>query len=64
MKFSFDLGTLLIVFKQIKEFITKESENTNKALELTNEAFIDTYDYLKNKKGEYKTNTMLAKKWR
>lgn len=63
----FDVKILLTVFKDATTYLTKytdkKRENVIQAHKALNSAFIKTYDYLRNKKGEYITNTDLADIW-
>ena len=63
----FDVRMLWMVFKDTFTYLTgeadKKKEDVIQAHKVLNSAFIQTYDYLRNKKGEYVTNTDLAEIW-
>ncbi len=63
----FDIKMLWSVFKDVGSFLSgkasTEKSNRIKAHKKINEAFIQTYDYLRNNNGEYITNTKLADIW-
>ncbi|MGG9972762.1 hypothetical protein ACQ33O_13300 [Ferruginibacter sp. SUN002] len=63
MAATFEIGILWTVFKDVRDFLTGNAENNINAHEAINDAFINTYDYLKNKNGEYLPNPNLAKDW-
>lgn len=67
MATAFDIKILWVVFKDIGTFLTGQADkkkdgivNAHKAI---NTAFIKTYDYLRNKNGQYVSNTELAEVW-
>lgn len=63
----FDIKILVTTFKEIGTFLMgqagKRKENVINAHEAINTAFIKTYDYLRNKNGQYIPNTDLAEVW-
>ncbi len=67
MAAAFDIKILWSVFKEIGTFLTGQSDkkkdiviNAHKAI---NTAFIKTYDYLRNKNGDYVPNLELSEVW-
>jgi hypothetical protein len=67
MATAFDIKILWSVFKDIGTFLTGQADkkrdnvvNTHKSI---NTAFIKTYDYLRNRNGQYVPNTELAEIW-
>ena len=67
MATAFDIKILWTVFKDIGTFLTgqsdKKKESVINAHIAINTAFIKTYDYLRNNKGQYVPNTELAEVW-
>jgi hypothetical protein len=67
MATAFDVKMLWNAFKDTFSYVTgqadKKKENVIQAHKTLNSAFIQTYDYLRNKKGQYITNTDLAEIW-
>ena len=64
---AFDIKLLWSVGKDTLTFLSgkaeKKKENTIEAHKAINTAFIKTYDYLRNKNGEYVPNPELAEVW-
>lgn len=62
-----DIKFLWTVFKNIRTFLTskadKRKDNVVNAHKSINTAFIKTYDYLRNRNGQYVPNTELAEFW-
>lgn len=67
MATAFDIKLLWSVFKDIGTFLTgqadKKKDNVVNAHNSINTAFIKTYDYLRNRNGQYVPNTELAEVW-
>jgi len=67
MASAFDIKILWTVFKDIGTFLSgqadKKKGNTIEAHRAINTAFIKTYDFLRNRKGQYLPNTELAEVW-
>ncbi|MBW8326586.1 MAG: hypothetical protein K0M50_17610 [Prolixibacteraceae bacterium] len=62
-----DIIVFWTVVKDVHSFLSgradNKKENTIEAHKAINTAFIKTYDYLRNKKGEYVPNPELAEVW-
>lgn len=67
MATAFDSKILWTVFKYVGTFLTgqadKKKYNVVNAHKSINTAFIKTYDYLRNRNGQYAPNTELAEIW-
>lgn len=67
MATAFDIKILWTVFKDIGTFLTGQAEkkkiNTIESHKAINTAFIKTYDYLRNRNGQYIPNPELAEVW-
>ena len=67
MEGTFQIKTLYIVLKDIFTFLNGKSgekkANIIAARKATNDAFIQTYDYLRNQKGNYVPKPELATAW-
>lgn len=67
MATAFDIKILWTVFKDIGTFLSgladKKKTNVVNAHKAINTAFIKTYDYLRNRNGQYVPNTELAEVW-
>jgi hypothetical protein len=67
MAAALDIKILWTIFNDIRAFLTGQSEkkkiNTIEAHKAINTAFIRTYDYLRNRKGQYLPNPELAEVW-
>lgn len=67
MATAFDIKILWTAFKDVGTFLTgqadKKKDNVVNAHKSINTAFIKTYDYLRNRNGQYVPNTELAEIW-
>jgi len=59
----FEIQTLLSVYENIKDSLRGRSENIIHGHKVINSAFIKTYDYLRNRNGQYLPNPELAELW-
>lgn len=63
MSFSFDLLGLFNMVKTVYDELISRDAKTIEAMELVNEAVIDTHHYLHHQNGAYVSNPALAKQW-
>lgn len=63
MATAFDIRILYTVFQDARDLILKKKENIIEAHEALNDAFIKTYNYLINQKGDYVPKPELAEVW-
>ena len=67
MATAFDIKILWLVFKDIGTFLNGQSDKRKDSVvnahKYINTAFIKTYDYLRNRNGQYVPNTELAEVW-
>jgi len=67
MATAFDIKMLWTLFKDIGTYLAgqadKKKDSVVNAHKAINTAFIKTYDYLRNRKGQYIPNTELAEVW-
>ncbi len=67
MATTYDIKILFTVFKDVVLFLVGQTEtkknNTIEAHKTIHSAFIKTYDYIRNKNGQYSPNPELAEVW-
>lgn len=63
MATAFDIRILYTIFQDVRKSLQNRKDNTIDAHKSLYTAYIKTYDYLKNKNGQYKPNVELAETW-
>ena len=63
MEFLTDIKAIAFVVDVLKGYSDKERVRTNEAITAIQTAWLRTYDYLRNQKGEYIPNPELSELW-